>query len=242
MKAVTTQLMATDDLSFADRQSVADVFRASFDDVRDANACLIPYFSGVPKICIARLHKKIVGFQFYQEKVMAGATVHHFSLAGRLAGSELRGLQARFGAMLIRRAILRTPPWKPVYLAGVTNSARSYANMHAVGGRLFPDVLTPQLANPFGERYLHIAEALRLAPIDESGLLKNRMQGLGFSMRPEAPFDHPIARAYGDYVGHDTRHGVFTLVELVPARDIPPYLFRRLFFKRRPSVADGKEA
>jgi hypothetical protein len=73
-----------------------------------------------------------------------------------------------------------------------------------------------------------VAEQLDLMPLDSKGLLRDRMQGLGFSMQATGFGDHPIGQAYGDYVEHDIRHGVFTLIEVVPLRDISLYLFKRM--------------
>lgn len=212
----------------ADRRAIRSVFSQGFDHEKDAGQCLESYFSSIQSICIARDGASIVGFQFYQEKEIDRRQVHHFSLAARLPDKKYRGLQSRFGTALIRRVLTKVVPWKPVYIAGVTNNPKSYANMHAVGGRCYPDVLHPLKSNPFGDWYLQVAEQLNLMPVDGRGLLRDRMQGLGFSMQSTCFGDHPIGRAYGDYVEQDIRHGVFTLIEVVPLRDISLYLFKRM--------------
>lgn len=233
MSRLKIDIVPVASLGEQDRRTICQVFGQGFDHERDAEACLRPYFEKVHSMCLGRDGGRIIGFQFYQEKVVAGRTVHHFSLASRLPDRRYRGLQAQFGAALIKRAIARVLPWKPVYLAGVTNSPKSYANMHAVGGKCYPDVLQPAQANPFGAWYAQVAEHLQLAPVEANGLLRNRMQGLGFSMQAERFDNHPLGRAYGAYVEDDIRHGIFTLVEIVPLRDLPSYLFKRAFGRRR---------
>lgn len=215
------------------RHAVIDVFASSFDVADTSGPVLDQYFATVKSLLLAYVGGELVGFQFYQEKVIGGLTVHHFSLAGRRHGKEFSGLQAQFGSFLIRRAITRVFPWKPVYIAGVTNSPKSYGNMRAVGGRCFPDVMQPVTSNPFGSWYFQVAQELGIKGVDPKGLLRNRMQGLGFSLCSEASSSHPVGRAYERYVENDLRHGVFTLIEIVPVRHIPVYLLRRLLSQRQ---------
>lgn len=223
------------------RRGIEEVFRQSFDLDKDPEHLLQPYFSKIESVLIAKDGERIVGFQFYQRKVIEGRSVHHFSLAGRLDDRRYKGLQARFGSLLIRAAIARTPPWRPIYLAGVTNSPRSYANMHAVGGRCFPDVASLRQSNPFGDWYYRVAAELGLVGVDHQGMLRDRMQNLGFALvQDERP--HPMSPAYDRFVGGNRQHGVFTLIELLPIKHIPLYLLKRAFHSVRTSHPIAAEA
>ena len=212
------------------RHAVEEVFSEAFQVEADARECLAPYFCKVMGILLAWRGERLVGFQFYQVVTdpEEGFPVHHFSLSAKRPGTEGGGLQKRFGRLVMRRHFLSTPPWHPVWLAGTTNNARSYANMHAAGGTIFPDILAPQAPNPFGRRYRRIAAQLGMEPLDERGLLPNRMQGLGFGLAASPENRHPMGAAYSNYVGHDLRHGVFVLVKLTPWIDVPRHAVRSL--------------
>lgn len=206
------------------RAGVARVFASSFDSAEPGEV-IDRYADAVDEIFVAREGAEVVGFQFFQRRRVADRTVLHFSLAGRLAEARFRGLQARFGHLLIRRAVLRVPPWRPVFLAGVTNSPRSYRNMRVAGGRCFPDVLAPQHPNPFGSWYADTAERLGVPTVSARGLVRDRMRDLGYALRPEPRSPaHPLARAYDEYVEGNRDDGLFVVVELLPVRDLPPYL------------------
>ena len=57
-------------------------------------------------------------------------------------------------------------------------------------------------------------------------MLRGRMQGLGFGLvRDEDPGERRLA--YSRYVENDLRDGIFTLIRMVPGRDVPAYLLRR---------------
>ncbi|MCK9903794.1 hypothetical protein CC117_08520 [Parafrankia colletiae] len=222
----TIDLLPSQSLDEPTRSGVAHVFASSF-QAAEPGRVIDRYARAVDEIFVAREGDDVVGFQFFQRRRVAGRTVLHFSLAGRLADPRFRGLQARFGHLLIRRAVLHIPPWRPVFLAGVTNSPRSYRNMRAVGGRCFPDVLAPQRANPFGSWYADTAAHLGVTTVSDRGLVPDRMRDLGYALRSEPAPAHPTGRAYDDYVAGNRDDGLFVVVELLPVRDLPPYLLAR---------------
>jgi hypothetical protein len=211
------------------RAGIERVFGEAFRS-EDPGAVIGSYSGRVDSVLVAHEGERVSGFQFYQRRSVEGVQVHHFSLAGRLPGDPYRGLQARFARHVIGRAVLRTPPWKPVLVAGVTNSVRSYANLHAVGGRLYPDVTRPG-TNPFADRYLRVARMLGIEPTDDSGIVPDRMAALGFALRSERP--HALSAAYERFV-RSRDNGLFVLTEIVPVRDLPRYVLGR---GRAPVVA-----
>lgn len=223
MSEIYLRLCNPNSLNDAVRNRMADVFVRAFQVDGDPSACLAPYFEGIRGVLLAWRGGELLGFQFYQCVSVGGETVHHFSLAARIPGLEARGLQKRFGRFLIGRSLWRTWPWRPVWIAGVTNNWRSYFNMRAIGGSIYPDVLHPAAPNCFGEFYARMAVALALPAPDGRGLLRDRMQGLGFGLRAEEGLD-ARGTAYADYLDGDLRHGLFALVRIVPIRDVPAYL------------------
>ena len=190
------ELRDTATLEAPTRCAVASVFAQAFTLQNSAEACLIPYFTRVRQIWIARRWGTLVAFQFYQRLTVDRYDVHHFSLAAKLPSPAGRGVQARFGRFLIGRFAWRTAPWRPVLLAGVTNNIRSYANMYGVGCTVYPDVLRPSCQNPFGDLYQRVGEALGFISLDARGVLRNRTQGMGFDLIQDLGADHPLGAAY----------------------------------------------
>jgi hypothetical protein len=217
-------LLRCRDLDDRTRRGLGEVLGRSF-SCDDPDRVLGQYAEAVGNVFVARDDGgRVVGFQFYRRLTVRGRAVHHFSLSGRLPDARYRGLQSRFGTHLVRRAVMRTPPWRPVFLAGVANSPKSYANMHAVGGRIHPDVLRPVAPNPFGDWYGAVAEAVGLEGVGPDGVLRGRMQALGMGLVADPATRGGLADAYADHVGGNLDDGVFTLVSLLPARDLPGYL------------------
>lgn len=221
--AIRLQLCTSATLEPGVRAAMEGVFVRAFQVDGDPGQCLEPYFQKVESVLLAWDRSDLLGFQFYQSVAVDGETVHHFSLAGRLPDLRARGLQGKFGRFLIQRCIWRTLPWRPVWIAGVSNNWRSYFNMRAIGGRLYPDVLHPDAGNSFGAFYTRVATALSLPAPDERGILRNRMQGLGFGLRDDNATDKR-GTAYAAYLGGDLRHGLFALIRIVPLIDVPAYV------------------
>jgi hypothetical protein len=222
--SIRISLEPTHRLTDADRTGITEVFATTF-EAADPTAGLAGYFGRFEQVFVGRDGERIVGFQFYRRRKVAGRDVHHFSLAGRLPGKPYAGMQRRFGVALVKRAILSTVPWRPVYLAGVTNNPRSYRNMHASGGRVFPDVSMPAAHNPFGEWYGEVAAALDIPVVGEAGMVPNRMAALGFGLADTSgDSDDAMAVAYDRYVDGRREDGIFTIVEIKLMRDLPRLL------------------
>ena len=228
MKAPQVSLVPTASLTETLRAGVDRVFRAAFQVPPGRDDILSPYFAKFGQVLLVTNGAELLAFQFYRHARIGARDVHHFSLAACLPDSAFRGVQRRIGRFLIGHAILSTPPTRPLYLAGVTNSSRSYANMYAIGRTRFPDILDADAANPFGDYYVQVADQLGLPRPDARGILPGRMQQIGFSLRRDLSDGGKLANAYLDYVGGDVDQGVFTLVRVVPLADVPRYLLRQL--------------
>lgn len=222
-RSVRIHAIRCQDVDASTRAGIVQVFGRAF-DAPSPNEPIAAYLSSIDQVLVARNGDAVVGFQFFQRRQVDGIDVHHFSLAGRLPGARYRGMQAAFGRAVVHRAIWTTVPWRATWVAGVTNSVRSYANLRAVGGRCFPDVERPA-ANPFGERYRAAAEVLGIRPVDPRGVVPDRMAALGFARRPDDQA-HVLDAAYDAWVG-DRDNGLFVVAEIVPVRDVPRYVARR---------------
>ena len=210
----------------AERRAIERVFTASFATGKEPERALDAYFNGIEHLLLAEHGGEIVGFQFFQTRTVGGRDVHHFSLSGRLSDPRFRGLQARFGSLLIRRAAWKALLWRRVYLAGVCNSSRSYTNLYQVGGRRYPDVLRPAAENPFGSWFHEVAAAIGISP-DSLGLIPDRLCAIGFGLKPQEDNCCPLSDAYRRYVDGDLNRGVFTVVEIRPILNLPFFLAKR---------------
>lgn len=185
---------------------------------------LSQYYRKCEYVAVLREADRIVAFQFFRKLNVKGLPVCHFSLAASSRNAELRGAQRQMGRAILARALLRRP-WAPTYLAAVCNSARSYANI-CVGRVRYPDV-SSEGPNPFGDYYFAVAAALEIPVPDSRGIIPGRMQSLGFLVRNDPLNGHALAADYARYVGGDLNNGVFSLVRLIPVRDLPVYLMKR---------------
>lgn len=186
---------------------------------------LSQYYRKCEYVAVLREADRIVAFQFFRKLNVKGLPVCHFSLAASSRNAELRGAQRQMGRTILARALLRRRPWAPTYLAAVTNSARSYANI-CIGWVRYPDV-SREGPNPFGDYYFEVAAALGLPVPDSRGIIPRRMQSLGFLVRDDPITGHGLASSYTDYVGGDLNDGIFTLVRLIPMTDLPAYVMKR---------------
>mgnify|MGYP000198945658 CR=1 FL=1 len=225
---VEISLLACSGVDSNTRSEVGEVFRQSFLVHGDADRVLDPYFRNVRCIYVARERSSgpVIGFQFYQEVRVDGKSIHHFSLSGRKDG--FRGVQHKFGKHALLRALRSAPPWRPIYLAGVTNDPRSYKNMHVIGGRSYPRMCGAS-ENCFGDWYFSVASRLGMEGLDTRGLVHDRMRKIGFGLREYVIREgSPLLKAYDEYIGGNRETGVFCLVEVVPLRDLPGYFIRRV--------------
>lgn len=216
---------ATGLLSNESRHQLTGVCHEAFLVPKGGPDPLSQYYRKCEYVAVLREADQIVAFQFFRKLNVKGLPVYHFSLAASSRNAELRGAQRQMGRAILARALLRRRPWAPTYLAAVCNSARSYANI-CIGRVRYPDVSSEGL-NPFGDFYFEVAGALGIPIPDSRGIMPGRMQSLGFLVRNDPLNGHALASDYARYVGGDLNDGVFTLVRLIPARDLPVYLMKR---------------
>ncbi len=225
MTAIDIRLRPTNDLDDWELSQLRAVFAEGFDTLPDVAPDLEPYLKTIAGVLIARQGPTIMGFQFYQQVVVEGRRVHHFSLSAKRRIAP-HGLQMRLGRRVIARAILRTAPWRPIYIAGCTNDVRAYANFHRLGP-CFPDVEQPGRANPFGEWYFDVSRRLGFQRPDASGRLPSRMAAMRFGLR-SVEIASTLGDAYRTFVGGDLRIGVFVMIEARVWRDLPKFVWGSL--------------
>lgn len=216
---------ATGLLSKESRHQLTGVCHEAFLVPKGGPDPLSQYYRKCEYVAVLREADQIVAFQFFRKLNVKGLPVYHFSLAASSRNAELRGAQRQMGRAILARALLRRRPWAPTCLAAVCNSARSYANI-CIGRVRYPDV-SSEGPNPFGDFYFEVAAALGIPVPDSRGIMPGRMQSLGFLVRNDPLNGHALASDYARYVGGDLNDGVFTLVRLIPVRDLPVYLMKR---------------
>lgn len=232
MSAIRVKHRPTKELEDWEVKQLQSVFADSFVTEPDPALGLKPYLDNVAGVLIAQRARTIVAFQFYQQVEVDGRSVHHFSLSGKSAGAP-RGVQIMLGRRVITRAVLRTAPWRTIYVAGCTNDVRAYSNFHRLG-RCFPDVLEPENKNPFGKFYLDVSRHLGFPPPDELGRLPARMDVLRFKLKPVA-VQSPLGKSYLEFVKGDLRIGLFVMIGGKAWRDLPRFATGALsrIFQRR---------
>lgn len=209
------------------KEEIADlreIFNAAFDTDNEISP-LEHYLITVDKVLILYAEGKPAAFMFYQLRKIAGANVLHLSLSGKSTGST--GTQKKMGSYLFYKYL-----FSPFNLARinvfttVSNNPRSYFNMHAIGEHVFPDVLEPEKPFKYPELYQAIARNLGMESVDKSGILRNRMQKLGFSIRADQTQLEGLdgkGLAFMNYIDMDASHGVLVMVAMRPIVDVPKY-------------------
>lgn len=215
------------------------LFMAAF-EAQDSEAAMKYYTRSVDKVLLMYDRKRPTAFLFYQIRKIKGANVLHLSLSGK--NTEKSGTQKKMGSYLFYKYLLS--PISIVQLnvfATVSNNPRSYFNMRAIGESVFPDVIEPQKEFKYHDLYRDVAKELGLAEVDVKGILRFRMQKLGFSIKEDQIRSDDLdkkGRTFMRYIDDDSSHGVLVMTCMRPVVDIPKYYyFQAMKLAKRNSFA-----
>lgn len=200
------------------------IFLSSFNG-ENANSAIKHYADTTDNVLIMYDAEKPISFLFYQLRKIHGVNVLHFSLSGK--NTTKSGTQKKMGAYLFYKHIL-TPvsALKLNVFVTVSNNPRSYFNMRSFGATVFPDVLSPEKPFKYAALYQKIAYKIGLSEVEPNGVLRNRMQKLGFQILEEQTREDCLDKKGMDfmkYIDYDASHGVLVMCCIRPIIDVPSF-------------------